>query len=1293
MRDLLTGLAILVIVALATALVGPYFVDWTAQRPRIEERLTQAFGLPVTVAGPIEVRLLPSPHLDLQTVSVGQAGRGLTLSADRVLAEISVMPLLRGDIRVVEATLDRPLLEATVTPDGAIQGQDAMAQASDGLRAAAIERLVLRDGTVRVRDAASGRVSALEDIDGEADAQALLGPWRANLRARIGDNPVDLRLATGAPEEQGTRVKLVLQAINGHQRGEADGRIQFDAAGVAAFDGRLLAGGRLRWPDKDGFALRPWTLGANLKLRNRTGDLSQAEIEAGGDEIPVKLSGSGQLDLQGEPRLALTLEAKQIDLDKPFTLQGRTAPAPAEVLGAWINAFGMDDAGASPPLRVAVGVKVGSLLVGGDVVSGARASLALGGPGLTIEQFQAALPGSSDLQLAGQAAFGQGGRLDGRIRVTSKDASRLLGWAEAERSGRSNRLGDAKDMAAEADVSLSSAVMAARGLKLRVERSTLQGTVRFTPPEATTRGRFEAQLTSDGLAIEQAPDVSTLAAAAQGVDVAITLNARNVRVGQARGPTVGAGRLSVKLSVGAEGVSIDMLDIADVGGASVTASGQVGEKGGRLDATVDARRVEPLAELLKKVAPGRFPGLLATRAAALSPLKLKISATRAAGVAGATEINLDGTAAGSRLAGAATLGGGQSADRVTMSFKLDATESAPFLRQLGFEALPLSGFGPGRLAVDVDGRFGGGATLRLSGSAAGSTLAGEGRIGQTTADPDVSGAFTLSAADAAPLMQLLALPGPDSLSRAPLQAKASVTIAEAKWALSDLNGQFGGQPFSGKLGLDLEKATLDGSLAFERLALAGVAGLSLGPSQPPIAGALWSSSRFGPVLPPPFATQLAISAKALDLGQGWTADDARFALRWTPDLLEVSQAQASFMGGSVGGGFQLRRQGGLANASGKISLAGVSLPALLPDAGMAGALDGEIDGAAAGETPSALVAALSGGGRTRIRSLIIPRFDPAALPAVAASLDAQSEVGDVQKVAAALRTALDRAGLQVPQLDLPVTLSNGVARLGPASIQGATSAQGSAMLDLRTARFDGRAALSAEPPPGWSGPAPQAGLSWRKNRTGPAERELDVSLLTNTLTTHAVARELEKVEAAEADLRERSFFVRRLKAERDRLERERQEAEAARAAEEARIAEEARKAEEARIAAETRRLEEQRAAERKAREEQALREQAARDQAEREQAARDAAAEAARREAARIEAARTEAVRLDAERQRVEAERAARAQAAREAAPATKDDSGAAEAARIMGQATPDLRVPQSPGKPAFTEPGQPSAP
>ena len=131
------------------------------------------------------------------------------------------------------------------------------------------------------------------------------------------------------------------------------------------------------------------------------------------------------------------------------------------------------------------------------------------------------------------------------------------------------------------------------------------------------------------------------------------------------------------------------------------------------------------------------------------------------------------------------------------------------------------------------------------------------------------------------------------------------------------------------------------------------------------------------------------------------------------------------------------------------------------------------------------------------------------------------------------------------------------------------------------------------------------GIAWRGPLSG-LRRESDVSALSNTVAARALAREIERVEAFEADARERAMHARRLRAEREMHENERQLNLFLKAQEEARLAEEKRQ-EELRRAEEQRRL----AEEQRKQAEQARAEQEARRRAEVEERARAAAERAA----------------------------------------------------------------------------------
>ena len=73
MQTALLSAGIAIILALVTALVGPFFVDWGSYRTDFEANVGRLTGLEVRVTGPIDVRVLPTPTLTLQQIELAPA--------------------------------------------------------------------------------------------------------------------------------------------------------------------------------------------------------------------------------------------------------------------------------------------------------------------------------------------------------------------------------------------------------------------------------------------------------------------------------------------------------------------------------------------------------------------------------------------------------------------------------------------------------------------------------------------------------------------------------------------------------------------------------------------------------------------------------------------------------------------------------------------------------------------------------------------------------------------------------------------------------------------------------------------------------------------------------------------------------------------------------------------------------------------------------------------------------------------------------------------------------------------
>ena len=273
MRDVLTGLAVAIITLLSIALVGPLLIDWSAQRARIETLLADTLGLRVQIGGDIDVRFLPTPRLVLERAQFGERP-GPTLGLDRVTIELATMPLLKGEIRILESRLSGARLILTRTAEG------GFALPTQTSTHAAIEKLTISDGRLQIRDA-SGRVETDLAFSGvEADAGTLEGPWRVAGRMRAGSETRDLRLAVSAPDGDGQRMRLTLIDDDG-DRSDFDGRLHF-AQGTA--DGRLTRQGRLAWPHaQKEKATRAYAITAQIAVRAKRALVPVLDIEIGDD--------------------------------------------------------------------------------------------------------------------------------------------------------------------------------------------------------------------------------------------------------------------------------------------------------------------------------------------------------------------------------------------------------------------------------------------------------------------------------------------------------------------------------------------------------------------------------------------------------------------------------------------------------------------------------------------------------------------------------------------------------------------------------------------------------------------------------------------------------------------------------------------------------------------------------------------------------------------------------------------------------------------------------------------------
>ena len=1162
MREFLTGLAILVIGVLFMALVAPLFVDFNERRAFVEETLSRAAGTRIAVGGAISVRFLPFPVVKLEGVTLGSKAAGIEVKADRVALDIGTMPLLKGEIHVMEATVEHPVVSLAILADGHMPKFPALS--ADGDQSSGwtvrIETLALRNGELSLVPASDAPPVRLSKLDLDVEAAALSGPWHVEGNGQWHGRAVLVRLSTGALDEAGLlRARAGIERKGGGFRAELDGIVS--TRGDSGFDGKLRLEGDMAWPEDNDIGVRPVSLTSSIRLAGRGFDISSAEIQAGGVESGFKLTGSGNGKLGRDGGMTLLLDARQIDLDRTLPIEGRNFPPLLDVLSAWRGILLASDQDLTPSIPVDVTLSVESVLAGGDTIKNLRLDTHLDGEGVKLKQGEADLPGGARLIAKGDIGLSEGGAFFGRANFTAKDFPRFGTWLDGETSGRSTRFGEARDIALEGDIALSSSLIGASNLKVRLDKSNLTGLVRYAMAEDGARARLDAQLASDGFDIDQLPDFPMMAARLGAIDASVLIDARNVRT--ARVKDAHAGRVQMKARASDEGLVIDTLDIADLGGATVKASGRLTAAGEKVEAMVDAPDMAPLSILFGKLFPGRITNAITERARSISPVHMTVSAERLTNSAQSVRLAFDGTAAATNFNGNGRIGFDNAGLSFDLGAKLQSSDAANLLRQAGATIMPLPLTGGARVDLQAKGDQRAGTTVTMAG-----TLAGVNGSGTFAIDADttrVTGPLKIETIDAAPLLTSFGMPLPDASIKIPFTGTASLDLNADGVAFKTLDVIALGQKIKGTLIYRPTAARLEGDIKADALPFAGLASLMTGPLADPVAGSLWSSTRFSEMGPPPIDVAITMQVDRLDTGFGAKISNVKTQLLWQPDALEFRSIEGRLFDVPVTGAFTVRRQGGLGTYLGKISVKGVALSDLFPRAGLGGSADIQFDGGGSGESLAAFAASLSGGGQMKISGLTVPGFDINALATTTRALDGERDPPDLKRVTDMVASGMTRGPLQLAELSAPLTGSSGVIRFGPLEAhQGNQGLQGNLALDMRTLKIEGRIVIDTkEVPKDWTAPLPQAILTLKGQTTSGLARDIDVTNLTNIMTTRVVARELARIEAQESDLRERAFFARRLKTERENAER------AQREAEEARLADEARKAQEE---AETKRI-------------------------------------------------------------------------------------------------------------------------
>lgn len=1123
MQTTLLGLAIAFIIALAAALVGPYFIDWNQFRPQFEAEASRIIGAPVRVGGKLDARLLPAPSLQLRSVVVGGANDLGKVRADKLDVEFSLGSLMRGEVRATELTINGMSLDLGLDPKGRIDWPAATGTLNLG--SLAIDRLNLT-GRIALHDAASRSTLELNDIAFSGDVRSLAGSIRGDGNFVHSGTRYPFRVSSGQTADgNGTRIHLNIDPGPKTLAADLDGILSFEQR-APRFEGTMILASPPRPKGGDSETLPPpWRITSRVK-----GDYSAARLEAlemtlGVDERALKLSGAGDIRFGASPLLRASLSARQLDADRFFAKDNvkdsKDNSEPVRVLAAVRTLMS-----GIPQVPIAAQIELASeqIMLGGRPLQDIAAELHGDAKFWSVRRLEFRAPGTTRVSLS--EASGKNNAPDAfkaALNVESSDPDALMTWLQG-RGDLSTR--SQKPLRLRGDVSIAPGGYAIDAMKAEIDGGAVEGRVAVSHRDTKNSSKISAELKAERLDLDAATAFARSLAGPQAEwpdEGQLVLDiGRAISAGQELRPFV------ARLGYSSKAFALDQLNIGQP--EKVTLEGV-----GRFDRVASVGKLElhstaaSFGQITALVAP--FAPSLAARLNAMgtSPgparVKLALELNNSAGQSDRSNARAVIDVDAPQLKGITTItakppvaaiqgaihGIDQGIDLLALGrselgieSKLSSEQGRSLLALLGLDRTITAGDGPAQFEGSATGAWG--ASLRLKAKILGKGLDAD---ADGTAEPwgqeaRASFALKVRSADFGPLLDLKPT---DTLAQN-IGLSSRVSLTGNRLAFDDLDSSIAGSRLRGHIAMTLgDEKNVEGEIGLDQLALAPAFALAMGA-----------------------AGHVAAEPLTAGLIKGWRGKVAFQALRGAlpggSELQPVSGVIKSdgqsltfdAITGRIGGGEASATIDARPGANGialnaSIQLSGVDGTALryrnltMP----AGRASMQVTLASQGRSASALTGALSGSGTVTLESAKISGLDPRAFEVAVRASDG-GQARDEARLKQIVEPALLAGALSVGSAQIPFNIRDGRLRVGATTLEAnGVRATVSGGYDIPADQADIRAALALTVV-GPSTGRPEIQLFAVGTPDG-LNRSVDVTALSSWLAVRTIDHETRRLDA------------------------------------------------------------------------------------------------------------------------------------------------------------------------------------
>lgn len=437
------AIIILAAIILTVGGVSAYvaMIDWNEHKGQIAAQFSEVSGKRVVFEGPVSFKIFPSPDLTASNIKVYSregANRDVPLATiDRLVAKLSLWPLLKGNFEIKMMSLIEPKILMDVDDNGRLNWQSSITEEQklnlDNVEIK-LDSVLLERATLNFVNAKHDVDIKLENLNAEVIAPSIFGPYRIEGSYIKDNNPEGFAMSLGQFSESfATSVNFVLN----HPTSETF--VRFDGSVLLkndAINGNLIVESKKpadfiskNFKDINPGSAYDYPLALSMQLDTNKTKVSMSNIvvkygtTAGAGNILLPLAEEYAVDENNQPsrrRVEAGFEMTDLDL----------TPV-AAALKAGFEKYGKNGAVYNPQLAFdfIADLKSINTTYNGQTLKNFNLSIDYLNNQLTLRNLSATLPGETEFKMTGDV-FADNDELTYALKpeYTTNDLQKLLGW-------------------------------------------------------------------------------------------------------------------------------------------------------------------------------------------------------------------------------------------------------------------------------------------------------------------------------------------------------------------------------------------------------------------------------------------------------------------------------------------------------------------------------------------------------------------------------------------------------------------------------------------------------------------------------------------------------------------------------------------------------------------------------------------------------------------------------------------------------------------------------------------------